>query len=108
MMTTWANDLEGPMTHWMHQQEEACPSLLHSRIARWLRNHDGVHVLLADRTEVGTTWISDRGMDPNAGSGGEYLPEHVHHNYKYSDVYRESQERRGKEAAQPGQFLKAG
>jgi len=107
-ITTWANHVEGPMTHWLHEEPEADPSLLHSRMARWLRNQDGVHVLLADRSEIGGYWLSDRGQDPNAGAGGEYMPEHVHHNYKYSDVYEKSRERRGKEGALPGQFLKAG
>ena len=64
--------------------------MLEARIARWLRNHDGVNVLLSDRNEVGNFYVPDRGLCPNAGTGGEYIPEHVHHNYKYTDAYEVS------------------
>jgi len=107
-ITTWAGDLDGPMTHWLHEAPEAEPNMLEARMARWLRNQDGVHVLLADRTEVGNRVIPDRGLCPNAGTGGEYVPEHVHHNYKYTDAYEVSRQRRGKEGAAPGQFLASG
>jgi hypothetical protein len=107
-ITTWADDLEGPSTHWMHEEAEADPSLLHARMARWLRNQDGVHVLLSGRQEVGNTWIPERGLDPVLGSGGEYIPEHVHHNYKHTDVYEKSRQARGIEGAAHGQFLPAG
>ena len=107
-ITTWAEALEGPLTHWMHEQPEGSPSLLHARMARWLRNQDGVHVLLSGRQEVGNTWIPDRGYCADAGTGGEYIPEHVHHNYKYTKVYEESRARRGVEGAAPGQFLPTG
>lgn len=89
-ITTWAEELEGPMTHWMHETEQGHPDILRQRMARWLRENDGVHVLLSNRKEVGNYYLQDRGLCPNAGSGGEYIPEHVHHNYMYSDVYEQS------------------
>ena len=95
------------MTHWMHECEEATPALLEARMARWLRNHDGVHVLLNDRTEVGNYYVQDRGNSENAGKAGEFIPEHVHHNYMHTNLYELSRERRGKEAASNGQFLAA-
>ena len=98
-ITTWAENLEGPATHWMHNEPEADPQLLQARMARWLRFHDGVNVLLSDRNEVGNTFIPERGLCPNAGVPGEAIPEHVHHNYMYTDAYELSRERRGKEAA---------
>ena len=95
------------MTHWMHQDPKGQPSILQSRMARWLKNTDGTHVLLADRTEVGNTWVPDRGFS-DAGTGGEFIPEHVHHNYKHTDAYELSRQQRGKEAASMGQFLPPG
>ena len=44
-------------------------------------------------------------MSENAGKPGEYIPEHVHHNYMHTNLYELSRQRRGKEAASPGQFL---
>ena len=107
-ITTWAPELEGNDAHWMHEHASAQPRILESRISRWLRSQDGVHVLLADRTEVGNYFVQDRGLCPQAGSGGEYVPEHVHHNYKHTDAYELSRQKRGKEAAAPGQFLATG
>ena len=46
--------------------------------------------MLADRTEIGNTFIPDRGQSEAAGRGGEYMPEHVHHNYRNTDVYEQS------------------
>ena len=76
---------------------------------RFLRWYDGTNVLLADKSEAGWYMVPDRGIDPNTGtSTGEYTPEHVHHNYLYTDAYEVSRARRGKEAASPGQFLPVG
>ena len=58
---------------------------------RFLRWHDGCHVLLADKTEAGWYYIPDRGIDYNTNTvHGEYTPEHVHHNYLYTNEYEES------------------
>lgn len=98
-----AADLHGPMTHWIHEEpaDEVAP--LAERMARWLRWKDGCHVLLADKSEAGNFYIADRGKDVNVS--GEYTPEHVHHNYLYSDIYEKSREARGVEGAGHGTFL---
>ena len=76
---------------------------------RWLRWKDGANVLLADKSEAGWYYVPDRGTDPITNTThGEYIPEHVHHNYLYSDVYEKSRKERGKEAANHGQFLPTG
>jgi len=69
---------------------------------RWLRNHDGAHVLLADKTEAGWYYVPDRGFDVETNTRhGEYTPEHVHHNYLYTDAYTKAREARGAEGANP-------
>ena len=76
---------------------------------RFLRWHDGADVLLADKSEAGWYFLPDRGVDYNTGTRhGEYNPEHVHHNYLYTDAYEVSREARGKEGASQGQFLPVG
>ena len=89
-INTWAEGLTGPGTHWMHEHSAGEPDLLRSFMARWLKNHDGVNVLLSNRTEVGRVFLPDRGQCPKAGTGGEYMPEHVHHDYKHTDAYEQS------------------
>jgi hypothetical protein len=70
---------------------------------RWLRWNDGANVLLADKSEAGWMYISDRGTDANVT--GEYTPEHVHHNYLHTDLYEKSRQARGKVGASHGEFL---
>ena len=84
----FGND-ETPANHWPHLSADANDIFhLSNRMWRFLRFKDGVHVLLADRTEVGWHYIPDRGADPSTGTGqGEYTPEHVHHNWKHSSKY---------------------
>jgi hypothetical protein len=78
------------------------------RIARFLRFEDGVHTLLADRTEVGWYGVPERESRSLGFPGlGEYTPEHVHHNYKFSDAYIKSKERRGQKAAAIGETQKS-
>jgi hypothetical protein len=109
MINTHAEGLEGPMTHWMHEDPNGDSWRLSQRIWRWLRWHDGANVLLADKSEAGWYFLPDRGVDPNTGTkDGEYNPEHVHHNYLYTDEYEKSREARGKDGANPGQFLPVG
>ena len=75
-----------PACHWMHQSSDESELFhLSNRMWRWLRYKDGTHVLLGDKTEAGWKYIPDRGNDASLGTGkGEAIPEHVHHNYKYS------------------------
>lgn len=81
-----------------------------NRLARWLKNQDGVHVLLADRSEIGWRGIEERDSKHLGlrGSSAEFTPEHVHHNYKHTDAYTKSKEARGKTAASAGEFSKTG
>lgn len=72
-------------------------------MAKWLKNKDGINVLLSDRSEVGWKYIPERGSDPNRAYG-ETIPEHVHHNYLHTDEYEKSREARGVEGASSGQF----
>lgn len=85
---TFGND-ESENNHWIHESEDDSEMFhLSNRMWRWLRNKDGVHVLLNDRTEVGAHYLPDRGTDASVGTGqGEYTPEHVHHNYRYTSKF---------------------
>lgn len=78
--------------------------MVSNRIAKWLKDSDGVHVLLTDRNELGWYTIPER-ETRSVGTFGlaEYVPEHVHHNYKYTDAYIKSKESRGKIAASLGE-----
>jgi len=58
-------------------------------------------VLLADKSEAGWYHLKER------DTRSEYIPEHVHHNYLYTDAYEKSRLRRGKEGASHGQYLPA-
>lgn len=62
---------------------------------RWLKWHDGAHVLNADKSEAGWYHIPDR----HSASSGESNPEYVHHNYLHSDVYEKSRQARGAEGS---------
>ena len=76
---------------------------------RWLKFHDGAHMLLADKSEAGWYFVPDRGFDTECNTPhGEYTPEHVHHDYLYTDAYEKSREERGTDGAKPGQFLEVG
>lgn len=75
------------------------------RINRFLRHQDGVNTLLTDRSEVGNFYIPDRETSSVGHPAlGEFTPEHVHHNFRHSDAYIKSKQRRGKEAAKLGEF----
>ena len=78
-------------------------------MARWLLYKDGCHVLLENKTEAGTFYLPDRGVDYNTNTTqGEYIPEHVHHNFMFNDVYEKELKAAGKLPAQKGQFLPKG
>ena len=106
-LNTWADDWEGPLNHWLHEgPDDDSIFRLSNTMARWLKYHDGAHVLLADKTEAGWYNLPDRGFDPNRHTRhGEHNPEHVHHNYLNSDVYERSRAARGVEGASSGQYL---
>lgn len=54
-------------------------------MAQFLRHYDGIHVLLKNREEVGQYYLRDM---PNRTTPGyfytDYVPEHLHHNWRYS------------------------
>jgi hypothetical protein len=91
------------MTHWIHEEPSDEVSMLSNRIHRWLRWHDGAHILLADKSEAGWYFVNDRGNDANVS--GEYTPEHVHHNYLHSNIYEQSRAARGVQGAAHNEFL---
>ena len=102
-------DDESPLNHWMHEGEDNEVWHLSQRLWRWLKWHDGSHVLLADKSEAGWYYVPERGFDVNANTPhAESTPEHVHHSYLYTDEYEKSRDARGKEGAAAGQFLEVG
>jgi pimeloyl-ACP methyl ester carboxylesterase len=74
---------ESTANHWLHETKDESEQFhLSNRMWRWLKQKDGVDVLLTDRSELGWYYLPDRGTDASVGTGqGEYIPEHVHHNY---------------------------
>ncbi len=101
--THGSEDFDSPLNHWMHEEPSDQVWYLSQKMARWLRWKDGANVLLADKSEAGWYWIPDRGFDTVTNTThGEYTPEHVHHNYLYTDAYEKSRKARGKEGASHG------
>ena len=54
------------LDHWMHEYES--PKFLAKKINWFLKNHDGTHLMLADKTEAGTLFIPDRGFCLNTNT----------------------------------------
>lgn len=100
LISTHADGFEGPLTHWLHEHPQDQVWYLSQKMWRWLKWNDGTNVLLADKSEAGWMFVPDRGYDiPTNTRHGEYIPEHVHHNYLYTDEYKNSREARGKKGA---------
>jgi len=87
---THADGFEGPMTHWLHQEPSDEVWHLSQRIWRWLKWHDGCHMLHADKSEAGWKYIADRGSVYQGYKHGEFSPEYVHHDYLHTDAYEKS------------------
>ena len=106
----FGEDWESPKNHWLHEHPDTNQQwMLANQMWRWLKWHDGCHVLLSDKTEAGWYNIPDRGFDVEQNTRqGEYNPEHVHHNYLHSDIYEKSRAARGVEGASQNQFLQKG
>lgn len=49
---------ENPQNHWVYELEDEINPYA-SRIAKFVRHYDGVHVLLKNREEVGSTFVPD-------------------------------------------------
>lgn len=97
------------LDHWVHEYPGEQVNTVIARITRWLKNYDGVHPLLADRSEVGWYGLPERESRHSTGVpyACEYTPEHVHHNWKFDNrAYVRSKEQRQVEAASTGQFAK--
>lgn len=102
-INTHADDFDSPLNHWLHEYPEDQVWYLSQKIYRWLRWKDGAHVLLADKSEAGWYYIPDRGFDTITNTvHGEYIPEHVHHNYLHTDLYEKSRKTRGVQGAAHG------
>lgn len=105
-MNIHADGCDSPLNHWLHEHPEEEVFSLSNQMARWLRWQDGTNVHLADKSEAGWFYVPDRGYCAETNTRhGEYIPEHVHHDYLHTDAYAKSQAARGKEAAGHGQFL---
>ena len=50
----------------MHEYES--PKFLAKKINWFLKNHDGTHLMLTDKTEAGTLFIPDRGFCLNTNT----------------------------------------
>ena len=109
-INTFAEGFESPLNHWLHEGPDSDHVWhLGQRMWRWLKNHDGTNVMLADKTEAGWYNVPDRGFDVEQNTRqGEYNPEHVHHNYLHTDAYEQSRKARGVDGASSNQFLPKG
>jgi len=96
---------ENPLNHWMYEFDEYTFPLSR-KITQFLRLYDGVHVLLQDRTEIGNYFVPDRFGTRNNPSHvyGDYSPAHLHHNWRYNNLYDEAkklEEGHSQQAAAP-------
>ena len=88
---THGDDFDSPLNHWLHEEPADEVKALSNRMHNFLRWQDGCNLLLADKSEAGWYYVPDRGFDTITNTThGEYTPEHVHHNYLYTDLYEES------------------
>lgn len=58
-------------------------------------------MLLSDKSEAGWHYLPER------TGNSEHIPEHVHHNYLYTDEYEKSRAKRGTQGAGHGTFQAA-
>ena len=75
--------------HWIYEADEETQAAYGFRMRSFLRNYDGVHVLLKNREEVGQTTIPDivNARNPKDDYPGEYHPPHYYHNWRFNNVY---------------------
>jgi len=79
---------ENPLNHWVYDfptQE----FVFAKKVSQFLRHKDGVHVLLNDRSEIGTYMIPDRINSRKDADHlySDYSPPHLHHNWRFSNIY---------------------
>lgn len=82
---------ENPLNHWIYDHDDIAFPVA-KKFQQFLRLYDGVHTLLYDRTEIGTNFIPDRPNSRNDSAHvyGDYSPAHLHHNWRFSDIYEEA------------------
>mmetsp|Transcript_3780 Transcript_3780/g.3228 ORF Transcript_3780/g.3228 Transcript_3780/m.3228 type:complete len:123 (-) Transcript_3780:409-777(-) len=93
---------ENPLNHWIYDDDQQS-AIFARKMRHFLNHHDGVHTLLMNRAEIGNYFIPDRYGSRNDSNVmmGDYSPPHVHHNWRYTDIYEES--RRIREEKEDGQ-----
>jgi len=82
---------ENPLNHWMYEFDEISFTTA-KKMVQFLRLYDGVHTLVHDRTDIGKQFVPEI---PNSRSNpmhvyGDYSPAHLHHNWRFSDIYEEA------------------
>lgn len=82
---------ENPLNHWMYEFDEQSFALSR-KMNQFFKLYDGVHVLLQDRTEVGNYFVPDRFGTRNDSNHlyGSYSPAHLHHNWRFNNIYENS------------------
>lgn len=79
---------ENPQNHWVYELEDEINPYA-SRIANFVRHYDGVHVLLKNREEVGSTFIPDLNLArvERDDFAGDKQPAHYYHNWRFNNPY---------------------
>ncbi len=74
--------------HWVYELEDEVNTYA-SRIANFARHYDGVHVLLKNREEVGSTFIPDLNLAKVERDDfpGDKQPAHYYHNWRFNNPY---------------------
>lgn len=74
--------------HWIYESDEPVNSYA-SRLTNFLRHYDGVHVLLKNREEVGSTFIPDLNLArvERDDFAGDKQPAHYYHNWRFNNPY---------------------
>lgn len=83
---------ENPLNHWVYDFEQS-EFVTSRKILKFLTMFDGVHVLLKDRSEIGNYFIPDIKNSRKNDSDyiySDYSPAHLHHNWRYSNIYEEA------------------
>jgi len=70
--------------------------------------YDGVHTLLMDRSEVGNFTIPDKLGSRKASEHvySDYTPTHLHHNWRFSNIYEDAKEYEKNPAYDPSKHHK--
>lgn len=79
---------DNPLNHWIYEFPDLSFTMSR-KLLKFITMYDGVHVLLKDRSEVGKFFIPDRknSRKDNDWYYSDYTPPHLHHNWRFSDIY---------------------